>query len=242
MPGIPSAVAAQQRPKPCWRICSSMCHQKKQSCRHCPLPFLHAAVTSLSVCADCSSQAVYKLQLSVCLCNACLSSLSSVYACECGWVGTGNSGVLLLADFVLVLFLSAEDAVQLTFGLAWVAASFLCWVCKVPTCGVWLSQDLLYTVRQTLERAVASTRLPPWPAAATATSRRATIFLARRFGKALRLLHSVFAFDGFLPRRSASLLNCRLLLQVIACVTALYCAFAHTGRKGCLQAFIMLSK
>ncbi|KAL3131084.1 hypothetical protein ABBQ38_000395 [Trebouxia sp. C0009 RCD-2024] len=66
-------------------------------------------------------------------------------------------------------------------------------------------QDLLYTVRQRLERAVASTRLPPWPAAATATSRRATIFLARRFGKALRLLHSVLAFDGFLPRRSVSL-------------------------------------
>lgn len=66
-----------------------------------------------------------------------------------------------------------------------------------------LLQDLLFTVRQRLEKAVASTRLPPWPAAATATSRRATIFLARRFGKALRLLHSILAFDGFLPRRSA---------------------------------------
>ena len=58
-------------------------------------------------------------------------------------------------------------------------------------------------MRQRLEKAVASTRLPPWPAAATATSRRATVFLARRFGKALRLQHSILAFDGFLPRRSA---------------------------------------
>ena len=67
---------------------------------------------------------------------------------------------------------------------------------------LWL-QDLLFSVRQRLDKAVVSTRLPPWPAAATATSQRATIFLARRFGKALRLLHSILAFDGFLPRRSA---------------------------------------
>ncbi|DBA84127.1 TPA: hypothetical protein ACH3X1_006603 [Trebouxia sp. C0004] len=61
-------------------------------------------------------------------------------------------------------------------------------------------QDLLASIRQRLERAVASTRLPPWPPTATAASRRATIFLARRFGKALRLLHNILTFDGVLPR------------------------------------------
>ena len=62
-------------------------------------------------------------------------------------------------------------------------------------------QDLLASIRQQLERAVASTRLPPWPPTATAASCRATIFLARRFGKALRLLHNILTFDGVLPRR-----------------------------------------
>ncbi len=64
-----------------------------------------------------------------------------------------------------------------------------------------LLQDLLSSIRQRLERAVAGTRLPPWPPTATAASRRATIFLARRFGKALRLLRNIVAFDGVLPRR-----------------------------------------
>lgn len=75
--------------------------------------------------------------------------------------------------------------------------------CVIADDQVLLLQDLLFTVRQRLENAVVHTRLPPWPAAATATSRRATVFLARRFGRALRLLHSILAFDGFLPRRSA---------------------------------------
>lgn len=61
-------------------------------------------------------------------------------------------------------------------------------------------QDLLASIRRRLERAVAGTRLPPWPPTATAASRRATIFLARRFGKALRLLHNILTFDGVLPR------------------------------------------
>ena len=60
---------------------------------------------------------------------------------------------------------------------------------------------MLFIIRQRLERAVAGVRLPPWPPTATAASRTATVFLARRFGKALRLLHNILAFDGVLPRR-----------------------------------------
>ena len=64
------------------------------------------------------------------------------------------------------------------------------------------------SIRQRLERAVAGTRLPPWPPTATAASRRATIFLACRFGKALRLLHNIATFDGVLPRRWATSMLC----------------------------------
>ena len=74
----------------------------------------------------------------------------------------------------------------------------------MTACNVLSLQNLLSTIRQRLERAVAGTRLPPWPPTATAASPRASVFLARRFGKALRLMHSIFAFDGVLPRRSVS--------------------------------------
>lgn len=77
------------------------------------------------------------------------------------------------------------------------------------------SQDVLSSIRQRLERAVTGTRLPPWPPTATAASRRATVFLARRFGKALRLLHNVLAFDGVLPRRYTAPTLCGVLATVL---------------------------
>ena len=54
--------------------------------------------------------------------------------------------------------------------------------------------------RQRLEAAVSLVKLPPWPSAATAAAENAEQFLAHRFGKALRLIVSIGAFDAILPR------------------------------------------
>lgn len=51
-----------------------------------------------------------------------------------------------------------------------------------------------------LEAAVASLALPAWPPAALAVTRRASVHLAHRFGRGLRLLAAVCAFEGSLPR------------------------------------------
>ena len=59
-------------------------------------------------------------------------------------------------------------------------------------------QEVLTGVRERLAAAVADARLPPWPLAATAASSMAAVFLAARFGKALRLLASITAFSGVL--------------------------------------------
>ena len=55
-------------------------------------------------------------------------------------------------------------------------------------------------VQAKLEAAVASLALPAWPPAALAATRRAALHLAHRFGRGLRLLAAVCAFDGSLPR------------------------------------------
>jgi len=47
---------------------------------------------------------------------------------------------------------------------------------------------------------VSELRLPPWPPAATAAAPAAAALLARRFGKALRLLRALGAFEGVLAR------------------------------------------
>ncbi len=51
-----------------------------------------------------------------------------------------------------------------------------------------------------LEAAVDALVLPAWPPAAVAASRRAAVHQAQRFGRGLRLLAAVCAFDGSLPR------------------------------------------
>ncbi len=61
-----------------------------------------------------------------------------------------------------------------------------------------MPQEILTGVREQLTSAAADARLPPWPLAATAASGRAAVFLAARFGKALRLLASIAAFSGVL--------------------------------------------
>lgn len=55
-------------------------------------------------------------------------------------------------------------------------------------------------VQGKLEAAVEGLALPAWPPAALAASRRAAIHLARRFGRGLRLLAGLCAFEGSLPR------------------------------------------
>lgn len=55
-------------------------------------------------------------------------------------------------------------------------------------------------VQGKLEAAVAALALPAWPPAALAASRRAAIHNAQRFGRGVRLLGSVCAFEGSLPR------------------------------------------
>lgn len=62
-------------------------------------------------------------------------------------------------------------------------------------------QDVLASIRQRLEQAVAAMHIPQWPQSATAVSPQATNFQARLFDRALRLLHNCTLFDGILPRR-----------------------------------------
>lgn len=61
-------------------------------------------------------------------------------------------------------------------------------------------QEVVRAVQAKLEEAVGGLALPAWPPAALETSRRAAIHLAQRFGRGVRLLASVCAFDGGLPR------------------------------------------
>lgn len=55
-------------------------------------------------------------------------------------------------------------------------------------------------VRSKLEEAAEALHLPPWPAAAAQAHPPASTILARRFGKGLRLLAAVAAFEGVLAR------------------------------------------
>lgn len=69
--------------------------------------------------------------------------------------------------------------------------------CAVPRCAV---QVLLRDVQSRLEAAVEATSLPAWPPLALAASHRAECYLCHRFGRALRLLQNICAFEGALPR------------------------------------------
>ena len=61
-------------------------------------------------------------------------------------------------------------------------------------------QELLKEARSRLEAAIALVKLPPWPAAAVAASPMAAAYLFHRFGKSLRLVANIVAFDSLLPR------------------------------------------
>ena len=55
-------------------------------------------------------------------------------------------------------------------------------------------------VREKLEQAAEQLHLPPWPAAAAQAHIPACAILARRFGKGVRILAAVAAFEGVLSR------------------------------------------
>ncbi len=55
--------------------------------------------------------------------------------------------------------------------------------------------------------------MPPWPSTAVAVSSAATIVRTRRFGRAVRLLANVAAFDGLLPAETLAELALRDVVQ-----------------------------
>lgn len=61
-------------------------------------------------------------------------------------------------------------------------------------------QEFLTEVQARLQHAVDVLRVPQWPHTATAAWKQAGMLLARRFGKALRLLRAIVAFDGILAQ------------------------------------------
>lgn len=62
------------------------------------------------------------------------------------------------------------------------------------------AQDVVRIAQGKLEAAVAALALPAWPPAALAASQRAAVLSGQRFGRGARLLGSVCAFEGSLPR------------------------------------------
>jgi hypothetical protein len=63
-------------------------------------------------------------------------------------------------------------------------------------------QGCLTEVHTRLEHAVNRLRLPQWPRGGAAAWKPAAVLQARRFGKALRLLRAIAAFDGVLMQGS----------------------------------------
>lgn len=79
-----------------------------------------------------------------------------------------------------------------------------------------MMQELMGEAQRRLEAAAGQLKLPPWPQAATAAAPRAAAVLAHRFGKSLRLVANVAAFDALLPRQPLlSIVFDRLLQQQV---------------------------
>lgn len=77
------------------------------------------------------------------------------------------------------------------------------------------AQEVVAAVEAKLQAAAQALELPPWPSAATQACHHAADLLARRFGKAARLLASLAAFEGTLARSTlASLALSSVLPQV----------------------------
>ncbi|GIL59704.1 hypothetical protein Vafri_14431, partial [Volvox africanus] len=89
--------------------------------------------------------------------------------------------------------------------------------------------ELLSVIRGSLEAAVEACTLPPWPPAVLACSPLAARVLFRRFRAALRLLHAVSAFEGFLAR---GLLTGLALGRLVSGQLMPYLRAAATGAGG----------
>lgn len=105
-------------------------------------------------------------------------------------------------------------------------------------------QGCLAEVRARLEAAVARLRMPKWPRAAADAWRPAAVLLARRFGKALRLLRAITAFEGTLARGPLCSLAFNALLPQVRPpphVTSIHCALASTSAR-CFLPSLMQSE
>ena len=69
-------------------------------------------------------------------------------------------------------------------------------------------------MKQRLEGAAADLKLPAWPVGATAAAPRAALLQAHLFGKAVRLLANIAAFDALLGRGTLLSLALERLLQL----------------------------
>jgi len=74
-------------------------------------------------------------------------------------------------------------------------------------------QVLLKEAKARLEAAIQLAKLPPWPFAAVSAAPTAAAFLAHRFGKALRLLENIAAFDSLLPRAALQSMAFERIIQ-----------------------------
>ena len=91
-------------------------------------------------------------------------------------------------------------------------------------------QSCLMEVRERLEQAAEQLHLPPWPAAAAQAHPPACAILARRFGRGLRILAAVAAFEGVLAREHliAIALDKLINRQVCFCSPVMPFAAAHS--------------
>lgn len=110
-------------------------------------------------------------------------------------------------------------------GTGWPATLALssCIVALTRRCVPYAAQEVIREVQAKLESAVEALALPAWPPAAVAASRRAAVHLAHRFGRGLRLLAAVCAFDSSLPRTALQ----RLALERL--VTAQLLPYARSA-------------
>ena len=76
-----------------------------------------------------------------------------------------------------------------------------------------IPQELLSEAKARLEASIPLVKLPPWPHPAVTAAPSAAAFLVHRFGKALRLLRNIAAFDSLLPRSTLTAMAFERIIQ-----------------------------
>ena len=79
----------------------------------------------------------------------------------------------------------------------WIARGFVSLTLSPGTARV--EQEMVKAVEVKLTEATERMSVPPWPRAAVAASPAAMQTQLRRFGRAMRMLRSLAAFDGAIP-------------------------------------------